>query len=39
MFDDENFFKCDKDIICTEESYILFYKRKNGKQENIKINN
>ncbi len=40
MFDDENFFKCDKDIICSDESYILFYKRKNEKKkENIIINN
>ena len=39
MFDDENFFKCDKDIICSDESYILFYKRKNEKKENMIINN
>ena len=36
MFDDAACFKCDDDMICTPEGYILFYKKKSEKNKNLK---
>ena len=36
MLDDAACFKCDDDMICTPESYILFYKKKSEKKKNLK---
>ena len=36
MFDDAACFKCDDDMICTPEGYILFYKKKSEKNKIVK---
>ena len=39
MFDDAACFKCDDDMICTPEGYILFYKKKSEKKKILKKEN
>ena len=36
LFDDASFFECDDDMICTQEGYILFYKKCKEKSTLIK---